>query len=52
MFEGDLANGELEIGQVAAQIAEVRPVAEIMENMINDYNQIKEEMKAGNRFLV
>jgi enoyl-[acyl-carrier protein] reductase II len=51
MFEGDLENGELEIGQVAAQITEVRPVAEIMGNMTKDYNQIKEEMKAGNRFL-
>lgn len=50
MFEGDLENGELEIGQIAAQIAEVRPVAEILETMIKDYNQIKEEMKAGNRF--
>ena len=50
MFEGDLENGELEIGQVASQIAEVRPVAEIMGNMIKYYNQIKEEMKAGNRF--
>lgn len=50
MFEGDLKHGELEIGQVAAQIGEIRPVAEIMENLITDYTQVKEEMKAGNRF--
>ncbi len=37
MFEGDLENGELEIGQVSAQINEVLPVAKIMENMISEY---------------
>ena len=31
MFEGDLENGELEIGQVSAQINQVLPVRQIME---------------------
>ncbi len=39
MFEGDLEEGELEIGQVSAQIHEVLPAAEILHQMIHDYNQ-------------
>ena len=40
MFEGDLKEGELEIGQISAQIDEILPVAEIFENIISEYNQI------------
>lgn len=39
IFEGDVEEGELEVGQVTALINEIRPVAEIMENLINDYNK-------------
>jgi enoyl-[acyl-carrier protein] reductase II len=39
MFEGDLEEGELEIGQVSAQIHEVRPAAEIIENLISGFNE-------------
>lgn len=39
MFEGDMEEGELEIGQVSAQIHEVLPAAEILHQMIHDYNQ-------------
>jgi enoyl-[acyl-carrier protein] reductase II len=49
MFEGDLENGELEIGQVSAQINEMLPVAKIMENMILEYRMtvkgISEDIK-------
>jgi len=38
MFEGDLNEGELEIGQVAGLIHEVQPVATIMNNLISAYN--------------
>lgn len=38
MFEGDLKEGELEIGQVAALIHEIKPAAEIIAEMIADYN--------------
>jgi enoyl-[acyl-carrier protein] reductase II len=51
MFEGDLKNGELEIGQVAAQIGEILPVNEIIKKMILDYNSAKEEVAKGGRFL-
>jgi enoyl-[acyl-carrier protein] reductase II len=39
MFEGDMEEGELEIGQVSAQIHEVLPAAEILNQMIHEYNQ-------------
>lgn len=38
MFEGDLVEGELEIGQVSAMIKEVQPIATIMEEIISDFN--------------
>jgi enoyl-[acyl-carrier protein] reductase II len=41
MFEGDLNEGELEIGQVASIINEVLPVKAIMENLIQEYRQAK-----------
>lgn len=44
IFEGDLAEGELEIGQVAAQIEEVQPVAQIFDNLIAEYNAARAEL--------
>lgn len=38
MFEGDLEEGELEIGQVSALIDEVLPVAEVFERLIQEFN--------------
>ena len=40
MFEGDLDQGELEIGQVASQINEIKPVSEIIEGMIKEFNEV------------
>jgi enoyl-[acyl-carrier protein] reductase II len=37
MFEGDMERGELEIGQVSATIDAVRPAAEIVARMIDEY---------------
>lgn len=39
MLEGDLENGELEIGQVIALIKEIPSVLEVMEELIRDYQQ-------------
>lgn len=39
MFEGNLNEGELEIGQVSATIDEIRPVADIMERMMKEFNE-------------
>jgi len=41
MFEGDLSDGELEIGQVAAIIDEILPVNKIIENLIEEYRMAK-----------
>lgn len=41
MFEGDIENGELEIGQVSAQIREILPATEILERLITEYDEAK-----------
>jgi enoyl-[acyl-carrier protein] reductase II len=47
MFEGDLENGELEIGQVAAIIKEIKPAHEIVAEIIAEYNNAKSELLNG-----
>jgi enoyl-[acyl-carrier protein] reductase II len=44
MFEGDMEEGELEIGQVAALINEIKPASEIIESLINELNIAKAEI--------
>lgn len=44
IFEGDLAAGELEIGQVASAVKEVRPVKEVMERLAREFEQAKERV--------
>jgi enoyl-[acyl-carrier protein] reductase II len=41
MFEGDLIEGELEIGQVSGLINEIKPVASIIEEIIEEYKEAK-----------
>ncbi|WP_179319431.1 NAD(P)H-dependent flavin oxidoreductase [Winogradskyella helgolandensis] len=41
MFEGDLEDGELEIGQIAGLIHDVKPVAEIVKEMVSEYELAK-----------
>lgn len=38
MFEGDLDDGELEIGQIAGLIHDIKPVTEIVGTMLSEYN--------------
>lgn len=38
MFLGNMEEGELEIGQVSAMINQIKPVGEIIEKMINEFN--------------
>lgn len=38
IFEGDLDQGELEIGQVSGQITDIPTVAELMTRLISEYN--------------
>jgi enoyl-[acyl-carrier protein] reductase II len=51
MFEGDLANGELEIGQVASLIKEIEPVETIMKKIISEYNDSLKKLKSTNEWL-
>jgi enoyl-[acyl-carrier protein] reductase II len=44
IFEGDLEEGELEIGQVSAAIKEVQPAKEIVEDIWNEYWQVREAL--------
>lgn len=45
MFEGDLVEGELEIGQVSALIDEVKSVKEVMEELVRGINQMNFHFK-------
>ncbi|MCX8525325.1 nitronate monooxygenase [Chryseobacterium formosus] len=39
MFEGDMEDGELEIGQVSALIDEVLPVEKVFENLLKEFSE-------------
>jgi len=49
MFEGDIENGELEIGQIASLLNTVRPASEIVSEIVNDFREIG-GTKLGKRF--
>ena len=44
MFEGDIEEGELEIGQVSTLITEIKPAAEIIQEMMDEFNQARKEL--------
>ena len=44
MFEGDLVEGELEIGQIAGIIHEIKPVKEIITEIISEFETLKKEL--------
>jgi len=41
MFEGDLENGELEIGQIAGIIHKIEPAKEVLENIVAEFEKLK-----------
>ena len=41
MFEGDLDNGELEIGQIAGIIHKIQPAKEVLNEIIEEFNEVK-----------
>lgn len=45
IFEGDLEHGELEIGQIASTIKEVKPVAQIMHELITDFHTTQSKIQ-------
>lgn len=44
MFEGDLEEGELEIGQIAGLIHDIKPAAQILHEMIADFEAAKQDI--------
>tara|TARA_B100001094_G_C18169040_1_gene793961 strand:- start:1298 stop:2257 length:960 start_codon:yes stop_codon:yes gene_type:complete len=50
MFEGDLINGELEIGQASSQIREVHSASKIIKEIMNEFNKVKQQIKTESKF--
>ena len=44
MFEGDLEDGELEIGQIAGLIHKVKPAAKIVQDIVKEFNESKNNL--------
>lgn len=44
MFEGDMMEGELEIGQVSGLIKDIIPAAQVIEDMVNEYERARKQM--------
>ena len=44
MFEGDMEEGELEIGQVSALIHDIKPAAEIIADMIQEFREAQDKL--------
>jgi enoyl-[acyl-carrier protein] reductase II len=44
MFEGDLKEGELEVGQISATIDEKKTVSQIFSDLILQFNNTKDKM--------
>jgi enoyl-[acyl-carrier protein] reductase II len=44
MFEGDMAEGELEIGQVSSLVKEIKPAGEIVKEVWNEFLAAKQEV--------
>ncbi|MFZ6050931.1 NAD(P)H-dependent flavin oxidoreductase [Halocola ammonii] len=50
MFEGDLDEGELEIGQISGMIREVKPAADIVKEILNDFVEAQKNICKVNLF--
>jgi enoyl-[acyl-carrier protein] reductase II len=44
MFEGDLVEGELEIGQIAGLIHDIKPAAQIVKDMLDEFEIAQKEV--------
>lgn len=44
MFEGDLMEGELEIGQISGLIHDIKPVAQIVADMVQEFEMAKQQV--------
>jgi enoyl-[acyl-carrier protein] reductase II len=50
MFEGDITEGELEIGQVASQIQEILPASVIIKRLLEEYKAALTDCMGEDRF--
>jgi enoyl-[acyl-carrier protein] reductase II len=50
IFEGDLSEGELEIGQISSLINDLPSAANVIDSVIEEYNRRKEEMSTDSKF--
>ncbi|MBK7129824.1 MAG: nitronate monooxygenase [Crocinitomicaceae bacterium] len=48
MFEGDLTEGELEIGQISSIIRDIKPAAKIIEDIMAEYHLALESLSSPN----
>jgi enoyl-[acyl-carrier protein] reductase II len=48
MFDGDLVEGELEIGQIAGLIDDIKPVSQIVSDMMNEFRQAQADVAQFN----
>ena len=46
MHEGDMAEGELEIGQIASFVREIKPAGEIVKEIWEEFEAAKKEVAA------
>jgi enoyl-[acyl-carrier protein] reductase II len=46
MFEGDLIEGELEIGQISGLIHDIKPAAQIIKEMLSEYKEALQEQSS------
>ena len=46
MFEGDLDEGELEIGQISGLIDQILPAQQILKNMLDEFEEAKNKVKS------
>lgn len=46
IFEGDTDNGELEIGQIASAVDDIKPVSLIMRQLLEEYREARGNMQA------
>ncbi len=52
MFEGDLIEGELEIGQVAGRISKIKPAKEIVNQIMLEYTNLRKDIVRGGKFCI
>ena len=44
MFLGDLLEGELEVGQVSAMMNEIKPAAQVVDDIVKEFNEAKNQL--------